>query len=88
MDKLLEVIGSLGICAVLLTLVLLASASQGGTDAAIVVLGSLPWAVPALIGCVIIAAFGVMLGELKAIRLATEIQSLHLRDLVKQRDRS
>lgn len=75
MDKFLEVIGSLGVCAVLIIMMMLVGNSGGGDATLLMILGLLPWALPAIIGCVIIAAFGNMLGQLKAIRTASERQA-------------
>lgn len=75
MDKFLEVIGSLGVCAVLIIMMLMVGNSGGGDATLLMILGLLPWAVPAIIGFIIIAAFGNMLGQLKAIRTASERQA-------------
>jgi hypothetical protein len=74
-DKFLEIIGSLGVSAVLLVMIMIVGNSGGGSATAITILGLLPWAVPAVVGFIIIAAFGNMLGQLKAIRAATERQA-------------
>lgn len=75
MDKFLEVIGSLGVCLVFIIMMMLVGNSGGGDATLLMIIGLLPWAVPAIIGCVIIAAFGNMLGQLKAIREASEKQA-------------
>lgn len=75
MDKFLEVIGSLGVCLVFIIMMMLVGNSGGGDATLLMIIGLLPWAVPAMIGCVIIAAFGNMLGQLKAIREASEKQA-------------
>lgn len=75
MDKFLEVIGALGVCLVLLVVILMMVNSGGGSPTFIVVMGLLPWAIPAIVGFVIVAAFGNMLGQLKAIRASSERQA-------------
>ncbi len=75
MDKLLEIIGMIGVCAVLIIMMMVVGNSGGGTATMLTLLSLLPWAVPAIIGCIIIAAFGNMLGQLKAIREASEKQA-------------
>ena len=75
MDKFLEVIGSLGVCLVFIIMMMLVGNCGGGDATLLMIIGLLPWAVPAIIGCVIIAAFGNMLGQLKAIREASEKQA-------------
>ena len=75
MDKFLEVIGALGVCLVLLVMIVLTLNSGGGSATAIVLMGLLPWALPAIVGFVMVAAFGNMLGQLKAIRAASERQA-------------
>lgn len=74
MDRFLEVIGSLGVVAVLLVMMIMLGNSGGGAAASIVFLGLLPWAVPAIFGCILVVAFGNMLAQLKAIRAASERQ--------------
>lgn len=74
MDTFLEWIGSLGAALVLLAMMFITTGSKGGSDTALVILAMLPWAVPAIVGCVIIAAFGNMLRQLKAIRASLERQ--------------
>ena len=75
MDKFLEVIGMVGICAVLIIMMIVVGNSGGGTATMLTLFSLMPWAVPAVIGCVMIAAFGNMLGQLKAIRDASEKQA-------------
>lgn len=75
MDRFLEIVGSLGVIAVLLILLVVIFSTRGGLDAALAVASVLPWAVPAIIGFIIIAAFGNMLGQLNAIRTASERQA-------------
>lgn len=72
MDKFLEIIGGLGVCLVLLVVILMMVNSGGGSATFIVLMGLLPWAIPAIVGFVIVAAFGNMLGQLKAIRATSE----------------
>ncbi|MDX3929195.1 MAG: hypothetical protein QHC90_25765 [Shinella sp.] len=71
MDKFLEIIGLL---IVVVTLFLMVAVVKQSGDAVTLVL-SLSWAVPAIIGGVILAAFGSMLGQLKAIRANSEKQT-------------
>lgn len=75
MDKFLEIIGALGTSIVLLAMIAITANSAGGSAAALTILAMLPWAVPAIVGFVMIAAFGNMLGQLKAIREAAERQA-------------
>ncbi|OCJ68993.1 hypothetical protein A6U97_02465 [Agrobacterium tumefaciens] len=75
MDKFLEIVGGLGASLVLLVMILITANSGGGSATALTILAMLPWAVPAIVGFVIIAAFGNMLGQLKAIRAANERQN-------------
>ena len=75
MDKFLQVVGCVGIGIV--TVVLLAVMAKAGPSeyALLALLGAMTWALPAVIGFVIIAAFGNMLSQLKAIRAASERQA-------------
>lgn len=75
MDKFLQVVGWVGIGIV--TVVLLAVMAKAGPSeyALLSLLGAMTWALPAVIGFVIIAAFGNMLSQLKAIRAASERQA-------------
>lgn len=75
MDKFLEIVGGLGASVVLLVMLLITANSGGGSATALTILAMLPWAAPAIVGFVIIAAFGNMLGQLKAIREASERQA-------------
>ena len=84
-DKFLEVIGAIGVCAVLLIMTVIVGNSGGGSATAITILGLLPWGVPAIVGFIIIAAFGNMLGQLKAIRTATERQAEIFQSMVDRR---
>lgn len=74
MDKFLLVIGLLGVFLVLLLMVAMMVNSGSWPAAFIVLTGLLPWAIPAIVGFVLVAAFGNMLFQLKAIRAATERQ--------------
>ncbi|KQY20763.1 hypothetical protein [Rhizobium sp. Root483D2] len=82
MDKFLEVVG---IAIVLLTLgaLLLLVA---GAQSPLILLPALPWAIPSIIGGVVIAAFGSMLGQLKAIRDAAERQAAILQRMLNNRN--
>lgn len=75
MDKFLETIGAIGVVGVLLIMIVIVGNSGGGSATAITILGLLPWAIPAIVGFIMIAAFGNMLGQLKAIRAASERQA-------------
>ena len=75
MDKFLEVIGALGVCLVFIVIIAMMINSGGGSAGFIVLMGLLPWAIPALVGFVMVAAFGNMLSQLKAIRAASERQA-------------
>ncbi|WP_288427085.1 hypothetical protein [uncultured Agrobacterium sp.] len=85
MDKFLEVVGSLGICIVLLIMMFITVNSGGGSATALVLMAMLPWAVPAIVGFVMIAAFGNMLGQLKAIRAASERQAEMFAEIMTRR---
>lgn len=86
MDKFLEIIGMLGAAVVLLITLMIVANSRGGADTAMVLFGVLPWALPAIVGSIIIAAFGNMLSQLKAIREASEQQTGLLRAMIENRD--
>lgn len=75
MDKFLEIVGMVGAAIVLLITLMIVANSRGGANTAIVLFGILPWALPAIVGSIIIAAFGNMLSQLKAIREASEFQN-------------
>ncbi|WP_320203991.1 hypothetical protein [Agrobacterium rosae] len=75
MDKFLQIIGALGVCLVLLATIAMLVNSGGGTAAFIILMGLLPWSIPAIVGFVLVAAFGSMLSQLKAIRSASERQA-------------
>lgn len=75
MDKFLEIVGMIGAALVLLAILMIVANTRGGADTAMVLFGVLPWALPAIVGSIIIAAFGNMLGQLKAIREASELQN-------------
>ncbi len=75
MDKFLQIVGAVGVCLVLLVVIISIFSTRGGTAAALVLVASLPWALPSIVGFVMIAAFGYMLGQLKAIRVASERQT-------------
>lgn len=73
MDKFLEIVGAIGVIAVLLIMAVVLVNSAGSTRT-IMLAAMLPWALPAIVGSVVIAAFGSMLGHLKAIRELLERQ--------------
>lgn len=78
MDKFLEIVG---IAIVLLTLgVLLLLVA--GSQSPVLLIPALPWAIPSIIGGVVLAAFGSMLGQLKAIRDASERQAAILQRML------
>ncbi|WP_312806640.1 hypothetical protein [Agrobacterium cavarae] len=75
MDKFLQIVGWIGITvAVFVVLAVVANAGRG-QYAVLAFVGTLAWAIPSIIGFVIIAAFGSMLSQLKAIRAASERQA-------------
>ncbi|MDA5240622.1 hypothetical protein EXN32_25200 [Agrobacterium tumefaciens] len=88
MDKFLEIVGAIGVCLVLLVLIVLIFSTRGGPDAALALVAALPWAFPAIVGFVIIAAFGNMLGQLKAIREASERQASMFAEIMAGRKRA
>lgn len=88
MDKFLEVIGSLGVCSVFIIMMLMVGNSGGGDATILMILGLLPWAAPTIIGFIIIAAFGNMLGQLKAIREASERQAEMFAEIVAGRKKA
>ncbi len=72
MDNFLEVVGMLiVIVAMLVVLVLIMDAPSSPGS---VLIGSLIWAAPTVIGGFVLAAFGSMLSQLKVIRYASEKQ--------------
>ncbi|KAA3509680.1 hypothetical protein RMS29_023490 [Agrobacterium rosae] len=75
MDKFLQVVGWIGVGAVALILLNVMINAGRGQYAALAVVASLTWAAPSIVGFVLIAAFGNMLGQLKAIRAASERQA-------------
>ncbi|MEQ1405633.1 hypothetical protein ABK249_11880 [Neorhizobium sp. Rsf11] len=80
MDKFLQIVGAL-ICLVALSLMLfILSASQERGDGVTLLLGMLPFGIPSIIGGAVLAAFGSILEQLKAIRKATEQQAEVLMD--------
>ena len=85
MDTFLEIIGAVGAAAVLLFMTIIVANSGGGSSTASLLVGLLSWGVPAVVGFVIIAAFGNMLGQLKAIRSATERQAEIFQTMVERR---
>jgi uncharacterized membrane protein len=77
MEKFLQIAGILfAAMALLIALVLIASSPSRG----LIFLPVAGWAVSAVVGGAIIAAFGSMLGHLKAIRFHAEKQSMLLED--------
>ncbi|MBB6509392.1 MULTISPECIES: hypothetical protein [Rhizobium/Agrobacterium group] len=89
MGKVLMWIGWIGIVLVVCALVALMASAGQGSYALLALLAALPWAAPAFIGSVLVAAFGSMLLQLNAIRAATERQAelfAQLLDGKKKRD--
>ncbi|WP_172746534.1 hypothetical protein [Neorhizobium sp. T25_13] len=74
MDKFLQIIGALICVAALSLMVFIMSASADRGDGVTLLLGMLPFGIPAVIGGVVLAAFGSMLEQLKAIRASLERQ--------------
>jgi hypothetical protein len=72
MDKFLEVAGILIVLVTLGIIGLILSNTSGSPG--LVAMGLATWGVPGIIGGIVLAAFGQMLGQLKAIRYATERQ--------------
>ena len=75
MDKFLQVVGWVGIGIVVFFLLVVMAKAGRGEYAMLALVASMTWALPAVVGFVIIAAFGSMLGQLKAIRAASERQA-------------
>lgn len=75
MDKFLEIVGIVIVLLTLLVAVVI-TANSGNANTLFYIL---PWAVPSVIGGVVLAAFGSMLEQLKAIRAATEFQADRIR---------
>ncbi|WP_421360306.1 hypothetical protein [Agrobacterium rosae] len=75
MDKFLQVVGWVGIGIVAFFLLVVMAKAGRGEYAMLALVASMTWALPAVVGFVIIAAFGSMLGQLKAIRVASERQA-------------
>jgi hypothetical protein len=85
MEKVLLWIGWIGITLVVLVLVAIMISAGGGPYALLAPVAALPWAAPAFVGFVLIAAFGSMLAQLKAIRAATERQAEILQKLLESK---
>lgn len=79
MDKFLEVAGILIVLVTLVVIALILANTSGSPG--LVALGLATWGVPGIIGGIVLAAFGQMLGQLKAIRYQAEKQNLAL-DLI------
>ena len=75
MDKFLQFVGWIGVGAVTLILLIVMITAGRGQYAALAFVASLTWAAPSIAGFLLIAAFGNMLGQLKAIRAASERQA-------------
>jgi uncharacterized integral membrane protein len=75
MDKFLQVVGWIGIGIVAFFLLVVVAQAGRGDPAILAFFASLTWALPSIVGFVIVAAFGSMLSQLKAIRAASERQA-------------
>lgn len=75
MDKFLQVVGFVGAASVVLVLLIVIFTTRRGPDVLIALAAALPWALPAMVAFVMIAAFGNMLSQLKAIRASSEKQA-------------
>lgn len=75
MDKFLQVVGWIGIAAVVFVVLVVVANAGRGQYAVLAFMGTLAWALPSVVGFVVIAAFGSMLSQLKAIRAASERQA-------------
>lgn len=80
MDKFLEIMGMIIVTSTLLMMVAVQLYAGGGAPVS-VLLGSATWGVPSIVGGVILAAFGNMLGELRAIRHTNDAQLKALHEL-------
>ncbi|SCX00705.1 hypothetical protein DSM25558_0164 [Agrobacterium sp. DSM 25558] len=87
MDKFLQVVGWVGIAVVAAALLAVIVKSGTSEYALLALLGAMTWALPAVIGFVIIAAFGSMLSQLKAIRAASERQADIFYEIISSRKR-
>jgi hypothetical protein len=85
MEKFLQWVGWLGISAVIFVLLAVMLSAARGQYAILAFAGSMTWAIPAVVGFVLIAAFGSMLGQLKAIRAAAERQAEAFQAIVDRR---
>ncbi|MGF9566888.1 hypothetical protein AAIH70_25605 [Neorhizobium sp. BT27B] len=75
MEKILLWVGWIGIAIVIFALLAIVAAAGRGYYPMLALVAALPWAAPALVGFVLVAAFGSMLAQLKAIRAASERQA-------------
>jgi hypothetical protein len=74
-------IGWFGITLVVLVRAVTVISAGAGPYALLAPVAALPWAAPAFVAFVLIAAFGSMLAQLKAIRASTERQADNLQGL-------
>ncbi|WP_284778576.1 hypothetical protein [Agrobacterium sp. lyk4-40-TYG-31] len=88
MDKFLQVVGWVGIGIVVFFLFAVMVKAGRGEYALLALMASMTWALPAVVGFVIIAAFGSMLSQLKAIRAASERQVEMFSEIMAGRSRS
>jgi hypothetical protein len=75
MDRFLQLAGLIGAAAIFIVAAIYIVNMGGGSFTAIAMIGALQWAMPALVGCILIAAFGSLIGVLKGIRDASERQA-------------
>lgn len=75
MDKSLQVIGWVGVAAVVLAMLVVTVVIGSNAYWYLALANTLSWAVPAALGFLLVAALGQVLAQLKAIRIATERQS-------------
>lgn len=85
MDKFLQVVGWIGIVAVLFVVLVVVANAGRGQYAILAFMGTLAWALPSVVGFVIIAAFGNMLSQLKAIRASSEHQAMMFAEIMDSR---
>lgn len=87
MDKFLQVVGWVGIGSVAAALIAVMVKAGTSEYALLALLGAMTWALPAAIGFVIIAAFGSMLSQLKAIRASSQKQAEIFQEIISSRKR-
>lgn len=75
MEKILLWIGWVGIALVVFALFAVMAAAGRSSYGILALVAALPWAAPAFVGFVLVAAFGSMLAQINAIRVASERQA-------------